>query len=164
MKKFYIMALASILCANSVVPCFANSTKDEIPAIVSSRDITNVEPYAFREERTARPVIRGEASRKEGIANANAIAGFIAITAPDPFISAAGAIGVVIFSRIGATDKEVHFTYKATEYYVYDFEGNIIAYKYYLDTTAEVEGGKKTTYTTTKESTAPLRIKDLEIM
>lgn len=128
-----------------------------------------IEPYAYPEKPTGRVIEDTFKVTNKGqkitLGSLTSTLSIYLASVGQLHLASAAAIANVFIGSIDGT--EAFMGEEITEYYVYDFEGSVIAYKYYVVVTLYEDDDYDTeieTYEIERESVSPLRNDELKLL
>lgn len=171
LKKSTLVAMSALLVGTTVTPVSAYDNVSLTPVVqnAGATQAMPIEPYAYPEEPTGRVIEntfrvtnKGQKITLQSLAAVLSI--YLASVGQLKLASGAAIAGVFIGS---IDDTEAFMGEVVTEYYVYDFEGSVIAYKYYVVVTLYEDDNYDSvidTYELERESVSPLSNNDLNLL
>ncbi len=161
LKAITAIGLALTMLMGSVT-AFAGDDVANAGIIDVNSDSTGIIPYAFPERPSGR-TWEDEYTSREGYNNAAEILNIIS-NLNIPFVSSLSGFASALFKFTGARQDLTYFVGEVEEYYVYDFEGEVISYKYYITMNVYSDARHKNllySYDTVKSSTSPMKIEEI---
>lgn len=164
MKKIISFVLAFSMIFGCISTAFASQKVDsDNAAIEIGAENTALTPYAFPERPSGR-TWEDEYTSREGYENMRDLLNIISALLPNRFASAATGVASAIYAQLAERTELTYFVSLVEEYYVYDFEGEINAYKYYVTVNVYSDSRHKNLIASGEEvrqSTSPMKNEDV---